>query len=249
MRRPPPDHEFKPDFAAGGKLVGPSPAELGPVRYTHLKRIQQIMVCGIIMGSVAVMVINGYYKARRPALMADCMGRMHTLAQAFQMYAMDNGQCLPPAPYWRWAISEYVDMVGGQSEELDNIRRMRKARGFSSPMRCLANRTTYPISYLYVEPGDLGLSQQLGDEPTAPLLVDEIHHPKVIVLRQDSSCARLDPRVWLRERAEAWQIARRPDWPYTFAYMSARAGTSTPPLLLPGREGTSGPTQGQPSPP
>ncbi len=233
MQRPPPIHEFKPDFAGGGKLVGPPPAELGPVRY---KRIIQLLVAGIIIGTVAAMLITVYYKARRPALMADCMGRLRMLAQAFEMYGMDHGQCAPPAASWRWAISEYVDMVGGQDEGVEEVRRLAKPRGFSSSMRCLANRTTYPISYFYVEPGDLGLSPQLGDEPTAPLLVDEMHHPKVIVLRQDSSCARLDPGVWVDQRGDYWQIARRPDWQYTFAYMSLRPAAIGPPMPLAGWE-------------
>ena len=57
--------------------MGRAPAgDLGPSKY---KQIQQILIGGIIVGIVALMMIHAFYKARRPAYVADCMGRLHSL--------------------------------------------------------------------------------------------------------------------------------------------------------------------------
>ena len=231
MRKAPPVHEFQP-IHTEGHMVGPAPADLGPGRY---KNIQQILIGAIIIGAVAFLMIEGFYKARRPAYMADCIGRLHVLAQAFDMYSTDHAGYLPPAASWRWAVSDYVDAVGGQSEEVGQVRRSAKPRGFSSPMRCLGNRTATPISYFYVDPVELRISGKMGDQPEAPLLVDELHHPKVIALQQDSSCARLDRGEWLKQRRDDLQIARRPDWQNTFAYTSTRPKVAPTPAGAPWR--------------
>jgi len=218
MRRPPPVHEFRP-IHTDGRIIGPAPADVSPSRY---KNIQQILIGALIVGAVAFMMVGGYSKARRPAYMADCTGRLHVLAQAFEMYAMDHGQYLPAASYWRYAVSDYVDAVGGQNKDLEGAARRAGPRGFSSPMRCLGNHSTNPISYFYLDPQDLAQGPRLGDVPEAPLLIDEVYHPKVIALRQDGSCAQIVRQAWLAERQNTWQVARRPDWPSTYAYMSAR---------------------------
>ena len=153
--------------------------------------------------------------------MADCQGRLRILAQAFEMYATDNNGFYPVADSWRYAISEYIDLVGVQTSDGETVRRTAKPRGFSSPMRCLGNHSVVPISYFYLSPDDF---QAAGgeDAPGTPMLVDEVNHPKVMVLSCDSSCRRVDPMTWIAERDGPLQIARRPDWRKTFAYMSTR---------------------------
>ncbi len=183
MRRPPSVHEFQPDHATG-KLLGRMAAELGPDRY---KRLLQIIVGGIVILIMATMVINGYYKAKRPALLADCMGRARMLGQAIEMYTMDNER--PPlADNWRYGLSHYCDQVGGMDEAAKDAGRRMKARGFSSPMRCLGNQSATPISFFYLERSEMRLRNAVAPITTMlPLLVDEVHHLKVVVLREDIS--------------------------------------------------------------
>ena len=221
--RPPPPHELKPSHT-DGELVGRAPGEFGPSKYKH---IQQILIGGIIIGIIGMLMIHAFYKARRPAYMTDCIGRLHILGQAFEMYAGDHEMRLPPGPAWRYALSPYIDDVGGTSEQAEEARRLARPRGFSSPMRCQANRTTNPISYFYLDPVELGYVHL--DEPGMPVLVDETHHPKVIVLRSDWSCHTMEREAWVAQRAEELQIARRSDWPDTFAYVSIKPPPAPPP--------------------
>jgi hypothetical protein len=221
--RPPPPEELKPSHTSG-ELVGRLPGELGPSKY---KQIQQILIGGIIIGIVGALMIQTYYKARRPAYVADCMGRLHSLGQALEMYSSDYSLCPPPGPRWRYAINPYLDRLGGKTEGIEDARRLARPRGWSSAMRCLANKGTNPISYFYVDPVELG-SMHL-DEPGWPVLVDETYHSKVLVLRSDWSCHTLDREAWLQERQDQLEIARRPDWPKTFAYVSVKAPPAPPP--------------------
>jgi len=216
MKRPPPIADFTPDHSEG-RLAGPAPAELGLVRY---KRIWQMLISGVIIGLVGFVLITGYYKARGSARLSDCMGRERVLGQALEMYRNDNESRLPPGANWRWAVSSYVDLIGGATEGVEDIgRTVRPVRGFSSPMRCLANRTTVPISYLYLDPSELRMQYpDLVDDPRLPILVDEVHHRSVAVLRNDWSCSAVDRRAWVDERAAQFHIVRRPDWERTFAY-------------------------------
>jgi hypothetical protein len=225
--RPPPPHELEPSHTQG-ELVGRAPGQLGPSRY---KQIQQILIGGIIIGIVGLMMINAFYKARRPAYMADCMGRLHSLGQALEMYSADHGMRLPPGASWRYAASPYMDQLGGVTEGIEQARRLARPRGFSGPMRCLANRSTNPISYFYLDPTELGY--QRLDEPDLPVLVDETNHPKVIILQSDWSCRTTEGGTWANERRTTLQIARRSDWSDTFAYVSTRPPPPPAPELAP----------------
>lgn len=215
FKQPPPVHEFRPVHTEG-RLLGPPPAELGLGRY---KRIWQILISGMIIGVTALLLITGYFRAQAPARLADCMGRARILGNAFEMYRMDYGSRLPPAPVWRWAISEYVDMVGGATDGTEDIGRLARPRGFSSPMRCLANQTTIPISYFYLDPWELQFNYpDIADDSSIPVLVDEINHRSVVVLRADWSCKPESRETWANMRAHVYHIMRRPDWQRTFAY-------------------------------
>jgi hypothetical protein len=221
--RPPPPAEIKPSHTSG-ELVGRLAGELGPSKY---KQNQQILIGGIIIGAVGVLMIQAYYKARRPAYIADCLGRLHSLGQALEMYSSDYSMCLPPGPRWRYAISPYLDKLGGTTEGIEDARRLAKPRGWSTAMRCLANKGTTPVSYLYADPVELGYVRL--DEPGLPVLVDEAYHPKVILLRGDWSGHTTDREDWTKERQEELQIARRPDWRETFAYVSVKPPPPPPP--------------------
>jgi type II secretory pathway pseudopilin PulG len=230
MKRPPAVHEFKPDHT-DGRIIGPAPADLGLGRY---KRIWQMLISGCIIGLLATLLITTYFKAQVPARLTDCMGRVRVLGNALEMYRDDYGSRLPPGPIWRWAISDYVDKVGGATEGVEDIGRRARPRGFSSPMRCLANHTTIPISYFYLDPAELSAYATLADESSLPVLVDEINHRRVVVLRADSSCQAVDRLQWVNERRDVYHISRRPDWERTFAYEalppppSARAASAAP---------------------
>lgn len=205
-------------------MVGRAPGELGPSKY---KQIQQILIGGIIIGIVGLLLIQGYSKARRPAYVADCMGRLHSLGQALEMYSSDHGMRLPPGPRWRYAVTPYLDRLGGMMEDIGSGRRIARPRGWSTAMRCLANKGTNPVSYFYVDPVQLGYMHL--DEPGSPVLVDETYHAKVIALRGDWSCHTLEREAWLQERQEQLQIARRSDWADTFAYISVKPPPPPPP--------------------
>ncbi|MBM3147858.1 MAG: hypothetical protein FJ000_08200, partial [Actinobacteria bacterium] len=149
----------------------------------------------------------------------DCLGRERVLGNALEMYRNDHDSRLPPAAIWRWAVSGYVDKVGFTTEGVEDIGRRARPRGFSSPMRCLANRTTIPISYLYLDSSEYrDAYPDLTDAPTAPVLVDEVHHHSVVLLRADWSAEALDRRAWVDQRAGTYHVVRRPDWERTFAY-------------------------------
>ena len=208
--------------------MGRAPAELGPSKY---KQIQQILIGGIIIGIVGLMMIHAFYKARSPAYVADCMGRLHSLGQALAIYSADHSMRLPPGPQWRYAVSPYVDHVGGETEGIEGARRLARPRGFSSPMRCKANTTTNPISYFYLDPAEVGYVHL--DEPDIPVLVDEVHHAKIVLLRSDWSCHTAEREAWVTRRMDELQIARRPDWPDTFAYVSVKPPPPAPPELAP----------------
>ena len=215
MKRPPSVHEFKPAHTEG-HLLGPEPAELGLVRY---KRIWQILISGLIVGVVAFILMGAFLKARGPARLTDCMGRQRVLSQSLEMYRQDNDARLPPGPVWRWAVSDYVDMVGGATEGVEDMGRVVRPRSFSSPMRCLANQTTIPISYLYLDPTELQARYpDVADQSDLPVLVDETHHRSVVVLGADGSSHVVPRTEWVEDRANAYHIARRPDWQDTFAY-------------------------------
>ncbi|MGQ9730498.1 MAG: hypothetical protein ACUVX8_04420 [Candidatus Zipacnadales bacterium] len=219
MKRPPPVHEFQPPHTEG-TLLGPPPARLGLGRY---KRIWQLLICGTIILSVMTLFTFSFYKARGPALEADCLGRERMLGSALEQYRTDHDLRLPLAPTWRWAISNYVDMVGGETEGIESVRRTTGLpRGYSSCMRCLANETTIPISYFYLDPREMAGNPNLEDAVELPLLVDEVHHRRVMILRNDYSCRPVDRQAWITERENTLHIKRRPDWQYTFAYQSAR---------------------------
>jgi len=219
MKRPPSVHEFQPDHTEG-RLLGPEPAELGLARY---KRIWQILISGLIIGVVAFIMMGAFLKARGPARLTDCMGRQRVLGQALEMYRQDNDTRLPPAAVWRWAISDHVDMVGGLTESVEDVGRVaRPPRGFSSPMRCLANQTTIPISYLYLDPTELQPQYpDVADRSDLPVLVDETHHRSVVVLGADGSSHVVQRPKWVEDRENTYHIARRPDWQNTFAYYVA----------------------------
>jgi hypothetical protein len=231
MDRPPALHEFKPDHT-DGRIIGPAPAELGLGRY---KRIWQMLISGCIIGFLATLLITAYFKAQGPAHLTDCMGRARILGNALDMYRSDYDLRLPPAAIWRWAVSDYVDMVGGTTEAVEDTgRRARPPRGFSSPMRCLANHSTIPISYLYLDPDELSAYRGLADESSLPVLVDEMNHRRVVVLRADWSCQAVDRLQWVNDRRDVYHINRRPDWERTFAYQamppppSAAAASTAP---------------------
>jgi hypothetical protein len=213
MKRPPAVHVFQPPHSEG-QLLGPEPAELGLKKY---KRAINMIVSGAIIGLIAFMVISNYYHARGPARVADCMGRLRVLGNALSMYEADN-TFMPPGPVWRWGVSDYVDAVGGTTRDVDDYARSMQPRGFSSPMRCLGNETTIPISYLYLDPLEVAQVWQAQEAAELPVLVDEVHHRSVVALRSDWSQRSLTRQAWFHERREVLQIARRPDWQDTFAY-------------------------------
>jgi len=224
MKRPPAVHEFKPTLTEG-RLAGPEPAALGFARY---KRIWQMLISGCIIGIVVLALILTYFKAEGPARLTDCLGRERVLGNALEMYRTDNGNQMPPAAIWRWAISEHVDMLGMGTDGVEDIGRTIRPRGFSSPMRCLGNRTTIPISYFYADPVEFrAYYPELYDEPRAPVLVDEVHHRSVTVLRTDWSCGAVSRTDWVRDRGSVYHLVRRPDWEQTFAYYVS------PPALTP----------------
>jgi len=218
MKRPPSVHEFKPVHTEG-HLVGPDAAHLGLARY---KRIWQMLISGAIIGLVVLVLILTYYKAEGPARLTDCLGRERVLGNALEMYRSDNGNRMPPAAVWRWAISAHVDLVGGPTEGMEDVGRTLRPRGFSSPMRCLGNRTTVPISYLYADPAEFRATcPELYEDPATPVLVDEVNHRSVPVLRTDGSCASVSRTDWVNQRASTYHLVRRPDWQRTFAYYVA----------------------------
>ncbi len=215
MKRPPPIAEFTPDHSEG-PLRPPEPAIFGLVRY---KRLWQMLVSAAIIVLAATVLMTGFFKARGSARLTDCMGRARILGQALEMYRNDHDSHLPPGPVWRWAVSGYVDMVGGTTEGVQDIGRTVHPRSFSSPMRCLANQTTIPISYLYLNPSELAPRYpDLVDEPSVPVIVDEVHHRHVVVLRADWGCEAVDRQTWVDERANKYHLIRRPDWQRTFAF-------------------------------
>ena len=229
MKRPPPPHEFKPTHT-DGRIIGPDAAELGLGRY---KRVSQLVVCGTIIGLIAYMLVTQYYQARGPARLSDCMGRLRVLGNALEMYRGDYAFRLPPGPVWRYAISGYVDMVGGNTEGIADLGRSARPRGFSSPMRCLANQTTNPISYFYLDPAEMRRTPELQDDSNLPVLVDETNHPRVVVLRSEWSTEAVKREDWVRERNDAWRIRRRPDWSTTFAYYTLPPPDAEPPPVSP----------------
>jgi hypothetical protein len=219
MRRPPAVHDFKPVHTEGD-MVGRGPADLGPAKY---KQLQQILIGAIIILIVALLMINGYYKAKRPALLTDCIGRLRILGQAVQSYSTDHDMQMPPARFWRYSLSEYCDSVGGVSEDGEDVDVGRKLnrplRGYSAPMRCIANQSTNPISYFYLDRAELRGRTDLSDLPSFPIFVDEVHHRgKATVLRDDVSARALDIEEWVGERRDVLHIARRDDWQDTYAY-------------------------------
>jgi len=215
MKRPPPIADFTPDHSQG-PLRGPASAVFGLVRY---KRLWQMLISGLVIALVVIVLMTGFQKARLSARVTDCLGRERVLGNALEMYRNDHDSHLPPGPLWRWAVSGYVDKVGFATEGIDDIGRRARPRGFSSPMRCLGNRTTIPISYLYLDSSEFRVPYpDLMDDPSVPVLVDEVHHHSVIVLRGDWSGEALDRRAWLDQRAGTYHIVRRPDWQRTFAF-------------------------------
>jgi len=224
MKRPPSVHEFKPVHTEG-QIIGPAQAELGLVRY---RRLIQLVVCGSVIGLMACLLITNYYRARGPARLTDCVGRQRVLGNALEMYRGDNGSQLPPGPAWRWAVSDYLDMVGGNTEGLEDLGRRARPRSFSSPMRCLANQTTIPISYFYLDPAEVWQTPERREDPGNPVLVDEINHRSVVVLRADWSSQAVPREDWMTERSDVLHIARRPDWRQTFAYCAAPVSPRAP---------------------
>ena len=215
MKRPPPIAEFTPDHSEG-PLRQPESPIIGLARY---KRLWQMLISGLIIGLVVSVLMTGFVKARGSARLSDCMGRQRVLGSSLEMYREDHDSRLPPGPLWRWALSGYVDLVGGTTESVEDLGRRARPRGFSSPMRCVGNQTTIPISYLYVDPAEfLRTYPDLVDEPTLPVLVDEVHHRSVVVLRTDWGCEALDRKLWTDQRAGRYHLVRRPDWQQTFAY-------------------------------
>ncbi|HJN18032.1 MAG TPA: hypothetical protein QGH10_21210 [Armatimonadota bacterium] len=214
MRRAPSVHEFEQDHTTGN-LLGRIESDLGPGRW---KRLAQIIIGGGVIAILGLMVINGYYKARKPALLADCMGRVRMLGQAVQMYSNDNDFRAPLAANWRYGLSSYCDVVGGMDEAVTEVRTTTKARGFSSPMRCLGNQTVTPISYFYLNGAELWGRMDTQTLGTHPVLVDEVHHAKVVILRDDTSAHTIEPEEWVNLRQNELHIARRRDWRSTFAY-------------------------------
>jgi hypothetical protein len=224
MKRPPSVHEFQPVHTEG-RLVGPDAAQLGLARY---KRIWQMLISGAIIGLVVLVLILTFVKAEGPARLTDCLGRERALGNALGMYRSDNDNRLPPAAVWRWAISANLDMLGIGTDGMEDIGRTIRPRGFSSPMRCLGNRTTVPISYLYVDPSEYRATYpDLFEDPAIPVLVDEVNHRSVPVLRTDWSCAAVSRTDWVNQRASVYHLIRRPDWQQTFAYYVAPP-TQTP---------------------
>lgn len=217
MGRPPRVHEFAPGHTSG-QLVAPS-RDLGPGKH---KRIAQILISGVIILCVGLFMISGYTKAKRPALMADCIGRLKILGQAIEMYQSDHDMRPPPGASWRYALNPYIDMVGGVSDEQDmqpRRRLNRPLRGFSSPMRCIANTSTNAISYFYLDRAAMRGRADVKLLDSLPVFVDESHHgTRAIILRDNLSAGPVEIEGWVRERQEVLRIARRRDWQDTYAY-------------------------------
>jgi len=227
MGRPPRVHEFAPDHTSG-QLLAPL-RDLGPGKH---KRIAQILISGVIILCVGLLMISAYTKAKRPALMADCLGRLKILGQAMEMYQSDHDMRPPPATSWRYALSTSIDMVGGVSddEDADPGRRLnRPLRGFSSPMRCIANTSTNALSYFYLDRTAMRGRADVKHLDSLPVFVDESHHgTRAIILRDNLSARPVEIEEWVRERQEVLRIARRPDWPDTYAYYALPARQAQP---------------------
>jgi len=234
MQKPPPVWEFKKEHITG-TLVGVEPAALGLSRY---KNVVQIVVVVAIIVVVAAMLLVTYQRAKRPAYEADCFGRLRMLHQSLLAYESDLS-APPPAPTWRYALVPYLDQVGGAGsrDDVDSIHVPKsRPRGYTIIMRCRANTSVIPVSYLYLHPDLLppDVANTVGDTEQ-PVFVDEQFHERILVLWADGHTTGLQNTDWLTRRRNEYQVVRDPGWRRTFCYVPApdrpQQTTTTPPAV------------------
>ena len=233
MEKPPPIWEFRKDHTTG-TLVGQEPAALGLSRY---KNIIQILVGAVIIVLVAAMLCITYQKAKRPAYKADCFGRLRMLHQSLIMYETDLG-APPPAPTWRYGLVPYLDEVGGAGprDDIDRVQTPKgRPRGYTIILRCKANQSEVPLSYLFMDREVLPLSLSALSDTDEPRFVDEQFHEQILILWGDGHTTGLANTDWLTRRRDTYQVIRDPEWRKTFCYIPApnreEAGPATPPAV------------------
>jgi len=217
--------ELKPSHT-GGELgaVGPGLKESMARRWLSAAKF---MAAPVIILVVASLLLPALIRARRPAMELRCMAHLKQVAASFDMYVADN-EGYPPPSVWHVALRTYID-------DPSNPEGRVEPGSARDPLKCPADPTDYPVSYLYLDRRLLGYSRANLSESVIPLAVDEYFHDHVTLTYYDGHVEKLDKQLWLHLRNRQWRIRRDLEHPESFAYQpqpgSARGPTGPPPTI------------------